>query len=556
VSAALEATGLDATAAEAVAGGATAAVVASSAANPGAASKGANLANIVAITDCAFGEDSLEPSTMEVVVPLAIGDAPTRRLYGGLLTTTGFTGMFYGIDILLSTADAPRKFRRIMAIVSGAMACYMMPSASTFAVTLMRHGTSTTDTVVGLIGMAAIGLIIVCPAYIIHKQLNTIMKPGEKMASATDFDTKWFFPFLVLAEGCIDTTSTVRRHMFTEDLLVAVSIGAISGYQPEESQCSTIGYLILLVATLHLGYSVFIRPFDSAVDSFFMIAIAIGQVLACVCAIVAVSRPGMMTLVGYLSVIQSALFAAQSVAIGIVGCITSFRKKRQKKIEMQKKRLARVREVERMLEDHQAKAQLEADQSSRLIPWSGEAGGPPTDQAAATLLAIMAAQGVRAPPSGTGGGGDGAYNPFDSPEHRRRTAEAMADMSPTELQAHRDRTAQLEAQRHLHAMHTLSNTQAATAGGMAVHSPLQLPTRANMAQQPLLDHVAFMAALNNNGDGGARRSGSSVASSSADRSSSADPLSAPLLTMEALGSPAPRHNGQPRPPANPLHDYL
>jgi hypothetical protein len=127
----------------------------------------------------------------------------------------------------------------------------------------------------------------------------------------------------------------------------------------------------------------------------------------------------------------------------------------------------------------------------------------------------------------------------------------MADMSPTELQAHRDRTAQLEAQRHLHAMRTLSNAQAATAGGMAVHGPLQLPTRGNMAQQqPLLDHVALMAALNNTGDGGVRRSGSSVASSSADRSSSADPLSAPLLTMEALGSPA------PRPPANPLHDYL
>ena len=499
VAAALESV-MPSAAASAVSSTSSAAVVMSSAANPAAATKGANLANIVAITDCAFTSDSLEPSAWQVVLPIrAGGERRTTFLWGGVVTTLGFTWLFYALDVALGVGDAPRKLRRVMGVVAGAVACYMLPSTASFAMLLMFHGSDGTDAFVGFVGIAGTVVAVLGPAIVI--QLKVTLEFGsKKMASATQVAGRWYFAFLILAEGCVDTRSTVRRQMFTEDVLVAVAIGAISGIQPLDGACSGVGFGILAVAVLHLLYAIVIRPYESRLDSFFMIAIAVGQVAACVCAIVSMNQPGVLVLVGFIALLQTALFAAQTVAMGVVGYLEQRRKQREKKREARRQREARVAEVEQLLlasRDPSSPTATAADDAARAAadaPWAAallEASG--TSRPAASMLSV----------------------PETRAERARRAAE------------------------------TLAAVDLAVTGGLRITGPLVLPP-------------GLAAHRNdNNIDASFRRSGNSDGRLSTSSLDSRLLWPAGLDSAAALGgSPmsAPSQRRSRRPPVNPLQD--
>jgi hypothetical protein len=351
VAAALESV-MPAEAAAAVSSTASAAAMASASVNPTAASKGANLANIVGIADCGFTEDSLEPSTAQVLIPLQIGSAPTSKLFGGIVTTVGFTAVFYSISIVLSlTARQAVRARRVVAIATCAVAGYMLPSTAGFSMTMMMHGSGGQDALIGFIGAFSTALLVLVPSAVMHIHVTRHFG-GKHMENPKDAIDSWAFPFIMLADGCRDTRSIPCRHLFTEDLLVAVTLGFIAGVQPES--CNGVGFGILSVAALHLLYAIWFRPFETFLDKFFMLAIAIGQVLACICAIIAIDKPGMMSLVGFIAIVQAALFLAQTAAMGVMAIKAYIEKKRLLKLEKRREARGALKEMEQSLLEKQA----------------------------------------------------------------------------------------------------------------------------------------------------------------------------------------------------------
>jgi hypothetical protein len=325
------------------------AVIAAAAASPGIATKASNLANIVGITDCTFSDSSLDPPWTEVMIPVDIGSSRTAALLGGIVTTLSLTLLMYILDLLLTAvAKGTRRLRRVVAVASFAVAGYMLPSTTKYAVTMIRHGVDGKDAFVGFLAVFITALLILVPAAIMHVQISRHFG-SLKMLSARPLAMSWAFPFVIAAEGCVDTSSVSRRHMFTEDIFVAVCIGAISGVQPNEDYCNQIGYAILAFTSAHLLYSVILRPLDSTVETAFAIAIAFGQEFAAIAAIVALNREGMLGLLGMLSLVQYSLFVIQTVVLAIAAIANRLRKTKMVAAALDRRRVEQIAELERRL---------------------------------------------------------------------------------------------------------------------------------------------------------------------------------------------------------------
>lgn len=436
---------MPASAAAAVSATGTAAVVASAAANPLTASKGANLANIAGVADCAYSDDSLEPSAWAVIIPVGVGEGKGSSLVGGVVVTLGFTIGFQIVNIVLSVAGAPRRPRRVLAIATGAVACYMLPSTASFAMTLMRHGEDGRDSIVGFAGLAAAVLAVVIPAGIVQIQIARQFG-HQHMASARTVAAHWAYPYLVLAEGCKDTRPTIRRQLFAEDILVAVVIGAIAGFQPLSSdECGNIGIAMLVVASLHFLYAILVRPFESLLDTIFAILIALGQVLLCICALVAVNKPNMAVLVGYLAVLQTLLFVLQTVAMVGLGIVHRLNKSKKRKIAQEKVVQQKVTALEQKLFEQRgfSPASQRRDQSPESYNNHSSSGNDDNGSSEADQS----------------DGGDGSRRPHRA-SHREGGRQGLLQ-APTAA-------ATAKTSRHLSAI-----VEMAAAGGMPISGPLR-----------------------------------------------------------------------------------
>jgi len=320
---------LPASAAAGVAATGNSAVAVGGAVNPSAANKGANLANIVGTVDCAFSEDSLETSPLEVFVVVAIGTSEFRYLAGGAAVSLAFV---YGVMLiqfaLFKVARHAGTLRRYTAAFGAMLIAYMMPNVASYCMTMAVHGTTRE-----VQGIAALGFTLLIVSY--AGPLYVVLTRMSGVVHVSDIDTQldnFMYPFLVLVDGCRDTTTVSLRLLFFEDMLVAITMGLIGGWQPIGVSCSVVASLLIVAAVLHLLYILKAHPFRERVDSFFAVVIAVGQLaLAGVTLYVIQTRQGVVVM-GYLALAMGVSFMLQALCTGVWAMVLYMRRRAAKKL--------------------------------------------------------------------------------------------------------------------------------------------------------------------------------------------------------------------------------
>jgi hypothetical protein len=322
-------------AAAGVAATSTSAVAVGGAVNPSAANKGANMANILGTVDCAFSDDSLETSAVEVLWVTELGASEFRYLVGGATTSLAFIYLAYAVQFALyALAKDYYMLRRCAAAFGALVISFMMPNVASYATTMAVHASSS-----AIQGFAVIAWTLTAAAFFGPLYVVLTRTPGT--IPVEDFATlapNVFYPFLVLADGCRDTTVLLLRLHFFEDLLIALVMGALGGWQPTNIDCGIVTLLMAIVAALHLLYVIIKHPFAEHVDTVFAVVIGGGQLVLAIGTYIVIRTGSGVAALGYLALAMGASFVVQTVVTTAFGVSQFFHRRLKRKLKEQQRK--------------------------------------------------------------------------------------------------------------------------------------------------------------------------------------------------------------------------
>lgn len=315
VSQTFEAAGVPKGAATAVTTTSTTAAAVGGAVNPGAANKASNMANMLGAVECAFSEDDIETTPMQVVFVWSLGDGEFAPLLGPILSICGICTFFHLLNLFLyHSAKESKALRLAVGLLSSIALGYFLPTAVGFATLVLGHGSDTMSRVVGAVGIVWSLLLWLVPMVFIAKavgpvKVNALGKQALPGQSSIVFSYRYYY------DVANDPNRMSHLLLYFEDLGVALVMSVVGSIKPSGGNCTFIALVLLLVAVGHLMYLLLLRPIRTKLDTFFAISIAVLQAVIGAGVVAATMYPSAIVMVAYLSLVLGGAFFVQTLVM-------------------------------------------------------------------------------------------------------------------------------------------------------------------------------------------------------------------------------------------------
>ena len=309
---------------EAVASTSSASVAAAGAISPAAANKGANMANVLSILDCAFDPDNdLDPPPLEAMFPLSIGKSAYRRVVGPLLMQSCFLLLSTILVCILSMAGRLKRLRRVYGAFHGVAMGLLLPTLSGYTTLVVCHAETFERLFFGAVGVVAICISLGIPLYFTlkHARGSPIMYAGGDAVHGAVEKIRWprpstaAFGFYFVVQPLKDSRSIPVLLAYFEDISAAIAIAIVANSKPPAAgACIWLAVSVTTLTAAHMVYVFVVRPYLDRVDSICCYVVASLQCLLAVLTVVSIYRPRALQFVGVTSLTLSLTFFMQLAA--------------------------------------------------------------------------------------------------------------------------------------------------------------------------------------------------------------------------------------------------
>lgn len=280
------------------------------------ANKGVNVVRIARVTQCEHQELRDDPHFLprvtwaEVGVPFETGRTRLRYVKTALMMPVAYVLAAHAVPVtLLLRRPFWVRARTVSGIVAVVLHLYFLPTVAHYGVFVAARGSDPADVWIGLAAFFGALLVGLFPILALTKMPSV------------------YLAFRMFDRGARDFERAYVRFYLIEDLLVAITIGALTGAAPRlRDSCSGLGIGVGTVCLFHLGYVLFVHPMDRLIVVAFAVLVAAGQVALAAAAVGGTTDDRAVRALGILSMVQVSLIFLQVPVMLWWRCSSSQRK--------------------------------------------------------------------------------------------------------------------------------------------------------------------------------------------------------------------------------------